>query len=730
MKNKNLFFKIYISLLIVFILVFSILSILGKKNRVGYLGEFDFYGDYEEYIDKTLELNGLTNIKENYMLDGKLDKEAIKNFILTNDAITNYSYGFRIKYYDKVFRNSDIYGVYIDTNKLLEDNSFVKEIVMGEDGSPFGNLISTKIINEDKIDNVIYYLKIKFNIIYNFFWIIIFPFIFYLLMKYLKNRISSKKLDNINIFLHSNSKKYSFVIALIFFVLMFFSEIKLFYAETGKEFFYKPSDPRYFLQTSLYLNPFFLENTNSYSNRIDMNVERRNIKSKYNIYSDQFTDNHIMGNIYAALKTGKTLYELRSHNFVSPKGLLIKNNLEFASEEDFNTPTLYSSTPLFVTKIIYSLIPKDLRYIDTYEKELKASYYIYKIKTLFIFVHILLWALLIYVIGIKFNIFYSFIISIITFSFPGSSIIMPIAYLSVNLIPIFPLYIFIFYNNNLGKIKLILFYIGLALLIFMQWSLAHFHSVAFQLPFILILLAFYNFYFQMKNRKLNNVNDVIKIIFNHIKRYSLQYLLIILYTALITFLVILLSYKEMIKLQPENKDIIHYKIFERSTDSASRMSLFLLGDGRSDNIEEYYITYSIENFIRHNILIIQGYFSYPVVYPLWKLDYLLPNFITNFIYKVVLYIPLYIIVYLYLILSIFILLEHNDMKQYVIIPFLFFMCIIFWFFIFSNFLPRVASHVFLYVHMLDQYFVVILISIIIYLLLIIFLNKKDTADTL
>ena len=354
MKNKNLFFKIYISLLIVFILVFSILSILGKKNRVGYLGEFDFYGDYEEYIDKTLELNGLTNIKENYMLDGKLDKEAIKNFILTNDAITNYSYGFRIKYYDKVFRNSDIYGVYIDTNKLLEDNSFVKEIVMGEDGSPFGNLISTKIINEDKIDNVIYYLKIKFNIIYNFFWIIIFPFIFYLLMKYLKNRISSKKLDNINIFLHSNSKKYSFVIALIFFVLMFFSEIKLFYAETGKEFFYKPSDPRYFLQTSLYLNPFFLENTNSYSNRIDMNVERRNIKSKYNIYSDQFTDNHIMGNIYAALKTGKTLYELRSHNFARHA-----ESNTIATYDELNTPTLYTSTPLLITKIIYNLIPKE-----------------------------------------------------------------------------------------------------------------------------------------------------------------------------------------------------------------------------------------------------------------------------------------------------------------------------------------------------------------------------------
>ena len=185
MKNKNLFFKIYISLLIVFILVFSILSILGKKNRVGYLGEFDFYGDYEEYIDKTLELNGLTNIKENYMLDGKLDKEAIKKFILTNDAITNYSYGFRIKYYDKVFRNSDIYGVYIDTNKILEDNSFVKEIVMGEDGSPFGNLISTKIINEDKIDNISYSLKLNINIVmYVLFLLISILFIYIVIFRY------------------------------------------------------------------------------------------------------------------------------------------------------------------------------------------------------------------------------------------------------------------------------------------------------------------------------------------------------------------------------------------------------------------------------------------------------------------------------------------------------------------------------------------------------------------
>lgn len=167
MKNKNLFLKIYISLLIICVLTLFILSVLGKKTRIGYLGEFVFY------INPTLELNGLSSIEENYVIeekiDGKierkLDEEALKNFIFTNESVTNYSYGFRVKYYDKVFRNSDIYDVYIDTNKILQSNSFIKEVKMNEDGSPFGTLITTKTINEDKIDNVDYLLKIKIKLI-------------------------------------------------------------------------------------------------------------------------------------------------------------------------------------------------------------------------------------------------------------------------------------------------------------------------------------------------------------------------------------------------------------------------------------------------------------------------------------------------------------------------------------------------------------------------------------
>ena len=148
MKSKNLFFKIYIPFLVICIVVLITLSILGKKTRVGYLGDIKFD---KNNIERTLELNGLTDIKENYIIDGKLDEEAIKKFIFTNELITNYSYGVKLQYYDKVFRHSDIFGVYIDTNKVLKDNPFIKEVIMDGNGSPFGGLISDKVINEDTL---------------------------------------------------------------------------------------------------------------------------------------------------------------------------------------------------------------------------------------------------------------------------------------------------------------------------------------------------------------------------------------------------------------------------------------------------------------------------------------------------------------------------------------------------------------------------------------------------
>ncbi|MEI0581486.1 hypothetical protein [Brachyspira pilosicoli] len=159
MKNKKVLFKIYGILLAISILSLIILSILGNKNRKGYLSDFVFD---ENHINKTLELNGLniTETKNLFIKDAILDNDALTNYIFTNESIKNYSYGFRIKYYSKVFRNSDIYGVYIDTNKIIQDNDFIKEIKMNNEGSPFGNFISSQKINDNNID-ITYTLKLK-----------------------------------------------------------------------------------------------------------------------------------------------------------------------------------------------------------------------------------------------------------------------------------------------------------------------------------------------------------------------------------------------------------------------------------------------------------------------------------------------------------------------------------------------------------------------------------------
>ena len=156
-KNKNLFLKIYILFVIIISVALIILQILGSKNRIGYLTDFNLE------IYKTLELNNLNDIRKDFTVDGKLDEENIKNYLLTNENITNYIYHFRIRYYDKVFRNSDIYGVYPDLSNLPD---YMKNAEMEYKGSPYGNFISDrKTIEEDKIDNINYILKIKINII-------------------------------------------------------------------------------------------------------------------------------------------------------------------------------------------------------------------------------------------------------------------------------------------------------------------------------------------------------------------------------------------------------------------------------------------------------------------------------------------------------------------------------------------------------------------------------------
>ena len=152
-KNKKLFLKIYILFVIIISIALIVLQILGSKKRVGYLTDFNLN------IERMLNLYDLENIIEDFTVDGKLDEENIKNYLLTNENITNYIYHFRIRYYDKTFRNNDIYGVYPDLSNLPD---YMKNAEMEEGGSPYGNFISDKKeVNEEKIDNINYTLRIK-----------------------------------------------------------------------------------------------------------------------------------------------------------------------------------------------------------------------------------------------------------------------------------------------------------------------------------------------------------------------------------------------------------------------------------------------------------------------------------------------------------------------------------------------------------------------------------------
>ena len=194
MKHKNLFLKIYIPFVIVTIIALIVLQILGSKKRIGYLTDFNLN------IERTLELNNLNDIKGNFTVDGVLDEESIKNYLLINENITNYVHHFRIRYYDKVFRNSDIYGVYPDLSGLPD---YMENAEMEEGGSPYGNFISDrKTIETEKID-VNYILKIKKSIVIPLVSLLLVILFIYLLLFFMNKYycISKKQLIILPIFL-------------------------------------------------------------------------------------------------------------------------------------------------------------------------------------------------------------------------------------------------------------------------------------------------------------------------------------------------------------------------------------------------------------------------------------------------------------------------------------------------------------------------------------------------
>ncbi|CRF33999.1 hypothetical protein BRSU_1807 [Brachyspira suanatina] len=146
MKKKLI--KINLFIICIILAVFFILFILGRFERIGYLSD--------------ISLNVEETLKNNSLYTNDLEINDIKEYIFTNNMLTNYVYNFRINYYSKVFRNSDIYGVYLNINSLP---NYIKEIKMNEDdGTPFGTLVSYNKLEDEKIDNIKYILRVKYTI--------------------------------------------------------------------------------------------------------------------------------------------------------------------------------------------------------------------------------------------------------------------------------------------------------------------------------------------------------------------------------------------------------------------------------------------------------------------------------------------------------------------------------------------------------------------------------------
>ena len=170
--NINKLLKIYLILLLIIVIVIVTFYLLGNKERIGYF-------NVSENINKTLEINNLSYIRNHITNDNDL-----VSFVNTNSSINKYVYSFKIHYYDRFFKNSDIYEVYINTNDAINNNKFITMFEIGEKGSPFGILISDKLINVDKIDNIKYNLKIKIKfIVYSLILSVILTIFIYYLLK-------------------------------------------------------------------------------------------------------------------------------------------------------------------------------------------------------------------------------------------------------------------------------------------------------------------------------------------------------------------------------------------------------------------------------------------------------------------------------------------------------------------------------------------------------------------
>ena len=245
---------IYLGLSFLLLATLITFHILGSKERVGYLSDFE-------------------------IIEG---------------SKSNYIYNFKIRYYDKVFRNSDIYGVYLITNSLPE---YIKEIKMNELGSPFGIIISDKIIEEEKIYNIKYILRLKNRFIL-FSIIIILLFLF--VLKYIKPFIIDFFAVFSEIFiriLKSINFKNKFAIILILF-LCFLIMPNIIYRIFYKNFDHTNYENRTFASSPILVSTNYNEYPKNYEKYFNDYLPFRNELVKLKNLSDIFIfDNTLLNSI-------------------------------------------------------------------------------------------------------------------------------------------------------------------------------------------------------------------------------------------------------------------------------------------------------------------------------------------------------------------------------------------------------------------------------------------------
>lgn len=277
---KKVLIKIYLVLLSLCTISLIVLSVLGSKTRVGYI-EISSFNENDSYSN-------------------------------------NYIYSFQVKYYDKIFRNSDIYGVYLVANSLPE---YIKEIKMNDNlGTPFGSLVSSKEIIENKVDNVKYILKIKSKIIN-------YSIIFFLLFAILLiSNIEKIYLRYINFFY----RRYFYIIVIF---LCFLILPRIIYICFYEYFDHENYENRNFAKYPD-INANFFNYPKMYEEYFNDYLPFKNEFSKIKNYSDIIifknilSKDRLLGKDNWLFFEGKTYSNFSNEDMLNAKNILLKFNNE------------------------------------------------------------------------------------------------------------------------------------------------------------------------------------------------------------------------------------------------------------------------------------------------------------------------------------------------------------------------------------------------------------------